>query len=121
MTHIELWNKQFGKKTRAKDFAGREIRKELYIGVQDKNNEKVSKFSWNMDHIQALANNGKDDDDNLQITNVSTNREKGDANGAFKANGEIFEIRKNKNNEYHTCNTYEYKGTRHYIEKKEIK
>ena len=43
-TAMRLWNKSFGKDTKATDFAGRTIAKGAY-------NDRNSEFGWNVDHI----------------------------------------------------------------------
>ena len=43
-TAMRLWNKSFGKDTKAADFAGRIIAKGAY-------NDRNSEFGWNVDHV----------------------------------------------------------------------
>ena len=43
-TAMRLWVKQFGKRQKATDFAGREMAKAAY-------NDRGSKYGWNVDHI----------------------------------------------------------------------
>ena len=47
-TASRLWVKQFGKKQKAIDFAGREIAKAAY-------NDRNSNYGWNVDHILPLT------------------------------------------------------------------
>ncbi|MDR2091414.1 MAG: HNH endonuclease [Clostridiales bacterium] len=86
---IYLWEKDFGNKQIAYDFAGREIHKSEY------GNEN-SPYGWNIDHIQPLSNGGKDTYENIQIANIATNREK-DNKSSFSANGKKFQVQLTKN------------------------
>ena len=89
-TANRLWVKQFGKKQKAVDFAGREIAKASY-------NDRNSNFGWNVDHILPESRGGKTADHNLICCNIKTNDEKADRFPAFKANGRQFEIRHREN------------------------
>ena len=57
-TALRLWTKQFGKRQKALDFAGREIAKAAY-------NDRNSNYGWNVDHIFPLSRGGKTADYNL--------------------------------------------------------
>lgn len=89
-TASRLWVKQFGKRQKAIDFAGREIAKAAY-------NDRNSNFGWNVDHILPLARGGKTSDHNLICCHISTNDEKADKFPCFKANDKVFEIKKRQN------------------------
>ena len=89
-TAMRLWNKQFGKETKVKDFAGREIAKGAY-------NDRGSKFGWNVDHILPQCKNGKTADHNLICCHILTNDEKGSKFPCFVANDRTFEILKVEN------------------------
>ena len=89
-TAMRLWNKSFGKETKAIDFAGRTIAKGAY-------NDRNSEFGWNVDHILPQSKGGKTADHNLICCHISTNDEKADRFPAFKANGQNFEIVKVEN------------------------
>ena len=89
-TALRLWNKSFGKATKVKDFAGREIVKGAY-------NDRGSLYGWNVDHILPQSRGGKTADHNLIICHISTNDEKANKFPAFKANGIAFEIIKVQN------------------------
>lgn len=89
-TANRLWVKQFGKKQKAFDFAGREIAKASY-------NDRNSDFGWNVDHILPESRGGKTADHNLICCSIKTNDEKSDRFPAFKANGKQFEIQRREN------------------------
>lgn len=89
-TASRLWVKQFGKKQKAIDFAGREIAKAAY-------NDRNSNYGWNVDHILPLSRGGKTADHNLICCHVLTNDEKADRFPCFKANAKEFEINKRQN------------------------
>lgn len=89
-TAIRLWVKQFGKKQKVIDFAGREIAKAAY-------NDRNSNYGWNVDHILPLSRGGKTADHNLICCHIQTNDEKADKFPCFKANEKEFEIQKRQN------------------------
>lgn len=89
-TANRLWVKQFGKRQKAFDFAGREIAKASY-------NDRNSNFGWNVDHILPESKGGKTADHNLICCSIQTNDEKADRFPAFKANGKQFEIQRREN------------------------
>ncbi len=89
-TAMRLWNKSFGKDTKAADFAGRIIAKGAY-------NDRNSEFGWNVDHILPLSRGGVTADHNLVCCHISTNDEKADKFPCFTANGIAFEIVKVQN------------------------
>lgn len=89
-TANRLWVKQFGKRQKAFDFAGREIAKASY-------NDRNSDFGWNVDHILPESKGGKTADHNLICCSIKTNDEKADRFPAFKANGKQFEIQRREN------------------------
>lgn len=94
-TALRLWNKQFGKATKAIDFAGREIAKGAY-------NDRKSKFGWNVDHVLPQSQGGKTADYNLVCCHILTNDEKANKFPGFVANNQRFNIIKVQNH-------YEYK------------
>lgn len=85
-----LWAQQFGKEQKAIDFAGREIIKAAY-------NDRNSSYGWNIDHILPLAKGGKTVGHNLICCHILTNDEKADKFPCFKANSNVFEIKKRQN------------------------
>ena len=89
-TARRLWNKQFGKKTRVQDFAGRTMDKSSY-------NDRNSEFGWNVDHILPESRGGKTADHNLICCHILTNDEKADRFPGFKANGTPFVVKKREN------------------------
>lgn len=89
-TANRLWVKQFGKRQKAFDFAGREIAKASY-------NDRNSNFGWNVDHVLPESRGGKTADHNLICCSIKTNDEKADRFPAFKANGKQFEIQRREN------------------------
>jgi hypothetical protein len=88
MTSNEFWNKEFGNKTTAIDFAGRQVDKNEY--------GKRTPHGWTVDHILPLALHGPDKIENWQITHYKTNEEKADKI-TFVANGKFFQVKKIKN------------------------
>lgn len=89
-TAMRLWGKAFGKETKVKDFAGREIVKGAY-------NDRNSEFGWNVDHILPQSKGGKTADYNLICCHILTNDEKADKFPCFSANSIKFEIVKVEN------------------------
>ena len=85
-TAMWLWNKSFGKDTKAVDFAGRTIAKGAY-------NDRNSEFGWNVDHILPQSKGGATADYNLICCHIKTNDEKADTFPCFNANGIAFERR----------------------------
>lgn len=108
-TAMRLWNKHYGKSTKATDFAGRKIVKGAY-------NDRNSEFGWNVDHILPQSRGGVTADHNLVIVNIKTNDEKADKFPGFVANGIKFTIVKVENH-------YEIKSMKkgnHNDEEKEV-
>ena len=89
-TAMRLWSKSFGKETKVKDFAGREIAKGAY-------NDRNSEYGWNVDHILPQSKGGKTADYNLICCHIQTNDEKADKFPCFSANSIKFEIVKVEN------------------------
>lgn len=89
-TAMRLWSKSFGKETKVKDFAGREIAKGAY-------NDRNSEYCWNVDHILPQSRGGKTADYNLVCCHIATNDEKADKFPCFVANKLKFEIVKVEN------------------------
>lgn len=89
-TAMRLWSKSFGKETKVKDFAGREIAKGAY-------NDRNSEYGWNVDHILPQSRGGKTADYNLVCCHIATNDEKADKFPCFVANKLKFEIVKVEN------------------------
>ena len=89
-TAMRLWNKSFGKDTKATDFSGRTIAKGAY-------NDRNSEFGWNVDHILPESKGGATADYNLICCHIKTNDEKADTFPCFNANGIAFEIVKVQN------------------------
>lgn len=87
---MRLWNKSFGKDTKAVDFAGRTIAKGAY-------NDRSSEFGWNVDHILPQSRGGATADYNLICCHIKTNDEKADTFPCFNANKIAFEIVKVQN------------------------
>ena len=87
---MRLWNKSFGKDTKAVDFAGRTIAKGAY-------NDRNSEFGWNIDHILPQSKGGATADYNLVCCHIKTNDEKADKFPCFTANEIAFEIVKVQN------------------------
>jgi len=84
-TAMRLWNKSFGKESKAIDFAGRTIAKGAY-------NDRNSNFGWNVDHILPQSKGGVTADHNLVCCHIMTNDEKADKFPCFNANGISFEV-----------------------------
>ena len=89
-TAMRLWNRSFGKDTKAVDFAGRTIAKGAY-------NDRNSEFGWNVDHVLPQSRGGVTADHNLVCCHIITNDEKADKFPCFTANGIAFEIVKVQN------------------------
>lgn len=89
-TAMRLWSKSFGKETKVKDFAGREIAKGAY-------NDRNSEYGWNVDHVLPQSRGGKTADHNLVCCHITTNDEKADKFPCFVANQLKFEIVKVEN------------------------
>ena len=87
---MSIWKKTYGKATKVKDFAGREMDKGAY-------DQRGSKFGWNLDHILPKSRGGKDTESNLICCHILTNDEKADKFPCFTANGKQFEIIKVEN------------------------
>ena len=84
-TAMRLWNKSFGRESKATDFAGRIMAKGAY-------NDRNSEFGWNVDHILPKSKGGATADHNLVCCHILTNDEKADKFPCFNANGNSFEI-----------------------------
>ena len=89
-TAMKFWVKSYGKATRVRDFAGREMDKAAY-------GQRGSKFGWNIDHILPQSRGGKTNESNLICCHILTNDEKADKFPCFTANGKRFEIVKVEN------------------------
>lgn len=89
-TAMSLWSKRYGKASKVKDFAGREILKAAY-------NNRNSDYGWNVDHILPQSRGGKTTDSNLICCHILSNDEKADKFPCFSANGKKFEILKVEN------------------------
>lgn len=89
-TAMSLWSKRYGKASKVKDFAGREILKAAY-------NNRNSEYGWNIDHILPQSRGGKTTDSNLICCHILSNDEKADKFPCFSANGKQFEILKFEN------------------------
>lgn len=87
---MSFWSKSFGKTSKVKDFAGREMVKAAY-------NDRNSDYGWNIDHILPQSKSGKTTESNLICCHISTNDEKADKFPCFSANGKKFEIVKVEN------------------------
>ena len=87
---MSLWTKCYGKDTRVKDFAGREMDKGSY-------GDRNSDYGWNLDHILPQSQGGKDIESNLICCNILTNGEKADKYPTFTANEKTFEVVKVEN------------------------
>jgi hypothetical protein len=66
----KFWEHEFGSSEIGYDFAGWEVRKGAY-------GQNGSRFGWNIDHILPKSKGGTDDRNNLQITHMDTNAERG--------------------------------------------
>ncbi|MDE6676822.1 MAG: HNH endonuclease, partial [Clostridia bacterium] len=87
---MSFWKKSFGKASKVKDFAGREMMKGAY-------NDRNSTYGWNLDHILPQSKGGKTTESNLICCHILTNDEKADKFPCFSANGKRFEIVKVEN------------------------
>ena len=89
-TAMSLWSKRYGKTSKVKDFAGREMLKAAY-------DNRNSEYGWNIDHILPQSKGGKTTDCNLICCHITTNDEKANKFPCFSANGKQFEIVKVEN------------------------
>jgi hypothetical protein len=127
MTEFEFWEYEFGNKTEAKDFAGRTVRKNDFIGNFPRES-KLPPTAWNYEHIEPLNPNGSEKHkeslnsiSNYQVANVATNREKANKT-SFEINGTLYQVRRNtpKNIQGERLATYPnksnpYKGKKYCI------
>ena len=81
-----FWENEFGNSEIGCDFAGYEIRKGCY-------GQTNSKYGWNYDHILPKSMGGIDHYYNIQITNIFTNRERGNRM-SFWIDGVLFQVKK---------------------------
>jgi CRISPR/Cas system Type II protein with McrA/HNH and RuvC-like nuclease domain len=100
-----LWENEFRNKTKAKDFAGREIRKNVSAN---------SPYVCDIDHIKPKSNNGKDGIKNLKVVSKLTNDEKGDK-PTFNIEGVRYQIRKTKNANKSEWVKYDYSNKEYCI------
>lgn len=89
-TAMRLWNKTFGRESKARDYTGRMMAKGAY-------NDRNSEFGWNVDHVLPQSRGGVTADHNLVCCHILTNDEKADSFPCFTANGIPFEIRRVQN------------------------
>lgn len=89
-TAMRLWNKTYGRESKARDYTGRMMAKGAY-------NDRNSDFGWNVDHILPQSRGGVTADHNLVCCHILTNDEKADRFPCFTANGIPFEIRRVQN------------------------
>lgn len=89
ITTIEAWNRVYGRKEEAYDYAGRLMKKSAC-------GDPSSKFHPTLDHIRPLSLGGQDSLENLMIVHRDTNEEKGDCFPHWKTNGYRFHARKVK-------------------------
>ena len=85
---LQLWNKIFGNKDKAYDYASRLICKEDFE-IEDK------ETSWTVSHKQPFYLGGSNNDKNQLISAVSTYKER-DNKTTFKIDDHTYEIRKGK-------------------------
>ncbi|MDR2046620.1 MAG: hypothetical protein LBP79_01715 [Clostridiales bacterium] len=121
MNHITFWEKKFGNSKTEYDFRGREVHKDCY------GNEK-SPYGWNIDHTQPEGEGGEDTDENKQIVNIATNREKGDKTTFVSDDGKTYQVQKRSGVERSTdsdrakwANGYNYSGKKYRIVILELK
>lgn len=84
-TAFRLWERDYGRDVRSKDYAGRPMDKAAY-------GDRNSDYGWNIDHIYPESKGGKSVPNNLICCNIQTNDEKANKFPAFRANGQIFNI-----------------------------
>lgn len=82
---LNLWNREYGNATTAKDFAGRTMKKNEY------GNNK-SEYGWNLDHVKPVSAGGKTKSYNLVCCNIKTNSEKSNDYPLFVSNGKYFSV-----------------------------
>lgn len=80
---IEVWNKMYGKKEEAYDYAGRLMKKSACGNPN-------SRFHPTLDHIRPLSMGGSDILENIIICHCDTNAEKGNNFPHWKTNGKRY-------------------------------
>lgn len=90
MNKDQVWNKTFGNRTEAYDYAGRKVKKSAY-------NSRDSQYGWNVDHIRPLSDGGKDVLCNAVACNIETNEEKSDTYPIWNANNQSWRAERIKN------------------------
>lgn len=110
MDKQQFWQKEFGNRTTAIDFAGREIHKDAF-GTN-------SRYSWDVDHIRPLSCDGTNTQDNMQIVHMLTNDEKGDNYPTFRIDKTLYQVKKKKNaSPSEWANGYDYSDKKYCIVK----
>ena len=105
---MDFWEKEFGNLEEAEDFAGRKIRKNAH-------GQNNSQYGWDIDHIQPLAKNGTDTDNNKQIVHIDTNDDKGDRT-TFSIGNKTYQVqRKSKSDKACWANKYDYSNKKYCI------
>lgn len=77
-------------------YSGRRIRKYDYEGFDDHD----PKYAWNIDHIRLLSLDGKSIKQNLEISHIKTNHEKGDRI-TFNASRRKFQVKRIPNTPFY--------------------
>ena len=88
---IEMWNRVFGARQEAYDYAGRLMKKSVCANPN-------SAYHPTLDHIRPLSNGGCDVEENIIICHRDTNAEKSNSFPHWKANGKSFHAQRVKGN-----------------------
>lgn len=80
---LDVWNKFYGNKESAVDYAGREMKRSACGNPN-------SSYYPTLDHIRPLSAGGSDVIGNIEICHRDTNSEKSDKFPHWKANGKKF-------------------------------
>jgi hypothetical protein len=82
----KFWENEFGNSEVGYDFADYEVRKAAY-------GQTGSEYGWDIDHILPKSLGGTDHYYNLQITHISTNKERGNKL-SFWIDGILYQVKK---------------------------
>ena len=100
MTSDEFWEHEFGNKIEAKDFAGRKVRKNDFIGKFPQGS-KLPSTAWDCEDIKPLNPEGNEKHKqslnniaNWQVANVETNRIKANKT-SFEIDGKRYQVVRN--------------------------
>jgi hypothetical protein len=118
----DFWKNEYGNRDSAKDFAGRTVKRNDYLG-NFKQGQKIPATAWDFDDIEPLNPNGSEKHkkqhdlvSNYQVANVATNREKANKT-SFTINDIQYQVVKNtpKHTQGKRLALYNYSEKKHCI------